>query len=39
VKGSGLDVSALTERQTLSVGVQLGGHRFVGTKGKGTRAK
>jgi cysteine-rich repeat protein len=34
VKGTGLDLSALTERRTLSVGVQLGAHRFVGTKGK-----
>jgi cysteine-rich repeat protein len=39
VKGTGLDLSTLTERQTLSVGVQLGGHRFVGTKGKGKPAK
>ena len=38
VTGSGLDFSALTARQSLSVGVQIGNHRFVGTK-KGKKAK
>ncbi|HWP65546.1 MAG TPA: proprotein convertase P-domain-containing protein [Candidatus Limnocylindria bacterium] len=37
LRGSGLDFSNLTDRRTLSVGVQLGGHRFVGRKGKAKR--
>jgi cysteine-rich repeat protein len=38
VTGNGLDFSALTDRRGLSVGVQIGNHRFVGTK-KGKKAK